>query len=173
MTDINKNPQESSVEDLFAEIEDLFEENRIQRESKKIEELCDLKAQNTPKARSTVPIKKILNSGEKASGSVLTGCLSSIIFIVIGCIFLMIPFVGWIIGGFLILSGLVAPFAGGTGSFMWDYELSGDCPCCGHFLKIPMRNKWERKLKWSCDTCKETILVKQDVFYSVLKQFSD
>jgi DNA-directed RNA polymerase subunit M/transcription elongation factor TFIIS len=133
---------------------------------------------NDLKPRFTVPTRKNLSEGEKADQNLGAGCSGSIFFIVIGCVLLLIPIIGWIIGGIMILMGLMSPFIGGAAalgigdSLVNDYELIGDCPYCTNSVTVRMKVNTDKNIMAKCETCQERILVKEDTFYTIVKRYS-
>jgi DNA-directed RNA polymerase subunit RPC12/RpoP len=132
---------------------------------------------NDLKPRFTVPTKRKLSKGEKADQNLFAGCLGSILLIVIGCVLLLIPIIGWIIGGCMIISGLMSPFIGGAAALgigedlADDHELKGDCPYCTNSVTVGINGKPDKKIV-KCETCQERILVKEDTFYTIVKRYS-
>ncbi len=138
----------------------------------------EISSSNDPKPRCTVPEKKCLSKGEKAVLNVAGGCSTSIVCIIVGCVLLLIPGVGWILAGFCFFMALLSPFLGGAAalgignSFSYDYELAGECPYCANSVSAQLNDKSEGSIIVKCKVCQESVLIKGDVFYTIVKRYT-
>jgi DNA-directed RNA polymerase subunit RPC12/RpoP len=136
------------------------------------------------KPRITHPQKVLLSVDErKVENASAAGCLGcgAPLLVLLALLIALIPFVGWIISiGLLLLA-----FGAGINSLtlasgltrvseLGDYNLEGDCPYCTYKIKASRKGADAAETTFhTCTTCKERVLVKDDLFFTIPKSYSE
>ncbi|ELS01161.1 hypothetical protein Xen7305DRAFT_00008630 [Xenococcus sp. PCC 7305] len=125
------------------------------------------------KPRITAP-KKELTTGS-IEGAILGLVILPVAGVILGLFILIIPIIGWILSPLILLVSVLGfpmmglrelSIASGVSKpEPSDYTLKGKCPYCDHDLSVGLE-----KNKITCDFCKETVSVKNERFYTIVRR---
>ncbi|WP_185244035.1 hypothetical protein [Citrifermentans bremense] len=116
-----------------------------------------------------------LTSGLKgAAQGMKLGALFGIGFFSVGLVVCLIPVIGWVLGPFLMVTGIAAPFFVGAFGVKGGVDsagstiLRGPCPYCTGLVDVTILASQKNKVVGTdCPVCRKRFVIKGTTFYAV------